>query len=114
METQLDIQSEQNIGSTCTPISFDDEPIVGFETPSHSVSVAWQFDCSKFGPKLEGENLKNGVYFGEDRITKGHLQMVGSEEVPLPGHSPVGMRLEGPQLEVVNQFHANMNGNRWE
>ena len=114
METQLDIRSEKNIGSTCTPFSFDDEPIVGFETLSHSVGIALQFGCSKFGPKLEGDHLKNRVHFGQDRLSKGHLQMVDIEEVPLPGHSPVGMRLEGPQLEVVNQFHANMNGNRRE
>ena len=67
METQLDIRSEQNISSTCTPFSFDDEPIIGFETPSHSVGVAWQFDCSKFGPKLEGDHLKNRVHFAKDR-----------------------------------------------
>ena len=104
----------QNIGSTCTPFFFDDEPIIGFKIPCHSVGVAWQFGCLKFGPKLEGDHLKNRVHIGEDRITKGHLQMVGSEEVPLLGHSLVGMRLEGPQPDVVHQFHANMNGNGLE
>ena len=114
METQLEIQSKRNVGSTCTPFSFDNEPIVGFETPSHSVGIAWQFGYSKFGPKLEGEHLKNRVHFREDRLSKGHLQMVDIEEVPLSGHSPVGMRWEVPQPEVVHQFHANMNGNRRE
>ena len=37
--------------------------------------------------------------------------MVDSEEVPLLGHSPVSMRWEVPQPELVHQFHANMNGN---
>ena len=106
METQLDIWSEQDIGSTCTPFSIDDEPIVGVEIPCHSVGIAW-----KFGPKLEGDHLKNRVHFGKDRISKGHLQMVDSEEVPLLGHSPVGMRWEVPQSELVHQFHANMNEN---
>ena len=41
VETKLDIWSEQNIGSTCALFSFDDEPIVYFETPSHSVGIAW-------------------------------------------------------------------------
>ena len=73
METQLDIRSEQNISSICTPFSFDDKPIVSFETPSHSVGVAWQFDYLKFGTKLEGDHLKNRVHFGEDKISKVHL-----------------------------------------
>ena len=114
METQLDIRSKQNIGSTCTLSSVDDEPIVGFETPSHSVGIAWQVGCLKFGPKLEGDHLKNRVHFRENRLSKGHLQMVDIEEVPLQGHSLIGMRWEVPQPEVVHQFHANMNGNGQE
>ena len=73
METQLDIQSEQNIGSTFTSFFVDDESIVVIETLSHSVGVAWQFSCSKFGSKLEGDHLKNRVHFREDRLLKGHL-----------------------------------------
>ena len=69
METQLEIRSKRNISSTCTPFSIDDKPIVGFETPSHSVGVAWQVGCAKFGPKLEGDHLKNRVHFGEDRLS---------------------------------------------
>ena len=68
MEMQLDIRSKRNIGSTCTPSSVNDEPIIGFETPSHLVGVAWEVGCANFCPKLEGDHLKNRVHFGEDRL----------------------------------------------
>ena len=73
METQLDIRSEKNIGSICAPFSFEDEPIICFEIPCHSVGSTLQFDCSKFDPNWEGGHLKNRVHFGEDKISKVHL-----------------------------------------
>ena len=90
METQLSIRIEQSIGSTCTPFFVDDEPIVFGEDSSHSIALAWQFGCSEFGPKWEGDLLKIPKHFGEDKLSKGPLQRVDSEEVlPLPDHSSI-------------------------
>ena len=89
METQLSVQIEQSNGSTCTPSSVNDEPIVFGEDSSHSIAFAWQFGCSEFGPKWEGDHSKIPVHFEEDKLAKGPLQRVDIEEVPLLVHSPI-------------------------
>ena len=66
MENQFDNRIEQRIAQFCIPSSFDDEKVVVGEMPSHSISLAWQVDCSKFGPKLEGGHLNYWVHFEED------------------------------------------------
>ena len=76
----MSIRIEQSNGSTCTPSSVDDEPIVFGEDPSHSIALAWQFDFLEFGPKLEGDHSKILVHFGEDRLAMEHLQRVDIEE----------------------------------
>ena len=107
----MSIRIEQSNGSTCTQSSVDDEPIVFGEDSSHSITLAWQFDCSEFGPKWEGDHSKIPVHFGEDKLAKGPLQRVDIEEVSLPVHSPIGIQKWWwvHQLEMLQQFHANMN-----
>ena len=82
----MSIRIERSNGSTCTPFSVDDEPFVFGEALSHSIALAWQFDCSEFGPKWEGDHSKIPVHFGEDKSTKVLLQRVDIEEAPLPDH----------------------------
>ena len=107
----MSIRIEQSNGSTCTPSSVDDEPIFFGEDPSHSIALTWQFDCSEFDPKLVGVHLKNPMHFRENKSTKVLLQRVDIEEAPLPDHFPIytqkwwGVH----QLEMLQQFHANMN-----
>ena len=76
----MSIEIERSNNSTCTPFSVDDEPIAFGEAPSHSIALTWQFDCSKFGPKLEGDHSKIPMHFGEDRLAMEHLQRVDIEE----------------------------------
>ena len=82
----MSIRIEQSNSSTCTPFSVDDEPIIFYEDSSHSISLAWQFGCSEFGPKWEGDHLKISVHFGEGMSTKVLSHKVGIEEAPLPDH----------------------------
>ena len=77
----MSIQIEQSNSSTYTPFFLDDEAIIFGEDPSHSIALAWQFGCSKFGPKWEGDHSKIPRHFGEDRLAKGPLQRVDIEEV---------------------------------
>ena len=110
----MSVQIEQSNGSTCTPFSINDEPIAFGETPSHSIALAWQFDCSEFGPKWEGDHSKISVHFEEDRLAKEHLQRVDIEEGLHQVHFLFGKRVENPQLRMIQQVHANMSEIRWE
>ena len=76
----MSIWIDQSNGSTCTPFSVDNEPTAFSEAPSHAIALAWQFDCSEFGPKWEGDHSKILVHFGEDRLAMEHLQRVDIEE----------------------------------
>ena len=67
MENQFNNRIEQRIAQFCTSSSFDDEQVIVGEMPSHSIALAWQVDCSKFGPKLESGHLNYRVHFGEDK-----------------------------------------------
>ena len=110
----MSIRIEQSNGSTCTPSSVDDEPIVFGEDPSHSIAHAWQFDCSEFGPKWEGDHSKIPVHFGEDRLAKGPLQRVDIEEVLPQVHFQFDEEVMTPQLGMIQQVHANMSETGWE
>ena len=101
MESQLSIQIEQSNNLTCTPFYIDNEPIVFGEAPSHSIALTWQFDCSEFGPKSEGDHLKIPVHYGEDRLAKEHLQRVDIEEVLPQVHFQVDQRVETPQHGMI-------------
>ena len=92
----MSIRIEQSNGSTCTPFSVDDEPIIFGEAPSHSIALAWKFDYSEFGPKWEGDHSKISVHFGEDRLAKEHLQRVNIEEGLPQVHFLFGKRVEIP------------------
>ena len=76
----MSVRIEQSNGSTCTPSSVDDEPIAFGEGPSHSIALAWQFDCSEFGPKWEGDHSKIPVHFEEHKLVMEHLQRANIEE----------------------------------
>ena len=105
----MSIRIEQSNGSTYTPFSVDDEPIIFGEDPSHSISLAWQFGCSEFGPKWEGDHSKIPVHFGEDKLEMEHLQRVDIEEGLPQVHFLFGKRVETPQLKMIQQVHANMS-----
>ena len=105
----MSIQIEQSNGSTCTPFAIDDEPIIFGEGPSHSIALAWQFNCSEFGPKWEGDHSKIPVHFGEDRLAMEHLQRVDIEEGLPHVHFQFGERVMTPQLGMIKQVHANMS-----
>ena len=109
METQLSIRIEQSNGSTCTPFFVNDEPIVFGEAPSHLIALAWQFDCSEFSPKWEGDHSKIPVHFGEDKLAMEHLQRVDIEEGLPQVHFQFGERVMAPQLGMIQQVHANIS-----
>ena len=105
----MSIRIEQSNGSTCTPFFVDDELIIFCETPSHSIAFTWQFDCSEFGPKWEGDHSKIPVHFGDDRLAKEHLQRVDIVEGLPQVHFLFRKRVETPQLGMIQQVHANMS-----
>ena len=71
--------------------------------------LAWQFDCSEFGPKWEGDHSKIPVHFGVHRLAMEHLQRVDIEEVLPQVHFQVDQRMETPKLGMIQQVHANMS-----
>ena len=105
----MSLRIEQSNGSTCTLFSFDDESIIFGEALSHSITIAWQFNCLEFGPKWEGDHSKIPVHFGEDRLAMEHLQRVDIEEVPPQVHFLFGKWVKTPQLGMIQQVHANMS-----
>ena len=58
---------EQRIAPFCTPSSLDDERGGVAAVPSRLITLAWQFDFAKSGPKLEGGHLNFWGYCEEDK-----------------------------------------------